>query len=179
MKKFFHFIALSLVLSASACTPTETRRSAGEAIDDVGITARVKAALIEDDRTNGLDIDVETFRGRVQLNGFVSKATDIGVAAEIAEGIAGVVDVTTNLSLEQGRTVGVAVDDTLLLARVDAAFARDPELSALDIDIDANNRRIRLSGFVDQAVQKSKAGRVASEVAGVESVDNGLEVRRR
>src|SRR5688572_17340454 len=56
---------------AAGCTATQTQRSAGETIDDTTITAKVKAGLIDNDTTSAGQIEVETYRGVVQLNGFV------------------------------------------------------------------------------------------------------------
>ena len=54
-----------------ACASTRTQKSMGEQIDDTMITTKVKAELIGDPLTKAHEIDVEVFKGRVQLNGFV------------------------------------------------------------------------------------------------------------
>ncbi len=54
--------------------PTRTTRSAGEDIDDATLTAKVKTAITREPTSNAVKVDVETYRGDVQLNGFVETA---------------------------------------------------------------------------------------------------------
>lgn len=82
------------------CTATATRQSAGEVIDDSVLTAKVKAALAKDDRVNGYAVSVETYRGVVQLSGFVDSAEERQFAAAVARGVQGVVDVENKLSIK-------------------------------------------------------------------------------
>jgi hyperosmotically inducible protein len=70
-KRVTWVLAALLGGALAACTSTPTQQSAGEAIDDGVVTAKVKAALIEDPLTKAHQIDVETFKGTVQLSGFV------------------------------------------------------------------------------------------------------------
>ena len=74
-------ITVCALLATAACTPTRTQKSAGEQIDDTVITAKVKSALIADPETKARQIDVEVFRGTVQLNGFVDNAAEKSAAA--------------------------------------------------------------------------------------------------
>ena len=67
--------ALAAILMAAllaACAGTPNRESTGEAIDDSVITTKVKSALIADKRVSGMDVSVETFKGRVLLSGYVN-----------------------------------------------------------------------------------------------------------
>jgi osmotically-inducible protein OsmY len=82
------------------CSSTSTRSSTGEYIDDSVITAKVKTALARDDRVNGFAVNVETFRGVVQLSGFVDSPEEKDFAAQAARSVSGVVDVQNNISLE-------------------------------------------------------------------------------
>ena len=72
------FLKLTAIMAAltlgTACSATRTQKSAGEVIDDSVLTAKVKAALIEDPVTKAGQINVETYRGVVQLGGFVDNA---------------------------------------------------------------------------------------------------------
>ncbi len=83
---------LAALLGAAlvGCTSTPTQQSAGEAIDDGVVTAKVKAALIEDPMTKAHRIDVETFKGTVQLSGFVETDEARTRALQVTKGIAGV-----------------------------------------------------------------------------------------
>ena len=64
---------LATLALASACSSTRTQQSAGEVIDDSVLTSKVKVALIDDPITKAGQINVETYRGVVQLGGFVDK----------------------------------------------------------------------------------------------------------
>ncbi len=90
-------LALPLVLSTTGCTATATKESTGEYIDDTSITARVKLALVGDERVRARDVEVETFRGTVQLSGFVDNADQKTRAGEIAAATAGVRRVQNDL----------------------------------------------------------------------------------
>ncbi|HEY0945123.1 MAG TPA: BON domain-containing protein [Opitutaceae bacterium] len=98
-------LALTLLASTagfavSGCAGTATRQSTGEYIDDTTITARVKSALVSDDSVRARDVQVETFRGVVQLSGFVDTADQKARAAQLASGIAGVREVQNNISIK-------------------------------------------------------------------------------
>lgn len=82
------------------CASTEKQAGTGEYIDDTVITAKVKAALIEDPTTKAIEIQVETFKGRVQLSGFVSSQAAINRAVEIARGVKGVKSVQNDMRLK-------------------------------------------------------------------------------
>ncbi len=73
-KGFVSAVMLVVTLAMVACASTRTQKSAGEQVDDSVTTGCVKSALIADPVTKAHQIDVETFKGTVQLNGFV----DIG-----------------------------------------------------------------------------------------------------
>ena len=77
-----------------------TDRSTSEVIDDAGVTAKVKAALIEDSTTKATEINVDTHEGTVQLNGFVDSQAAKDRAAELAQSIEGVRKVENNLSVK-------------------------------------------------------------------------------
>ncbi len=93
------FITLTL-LTSIGCNSTHNQESAGEYLDDTVITTRVKAALIKDDELKASEINVETFKGVVQLSGFVSERSDIAKATEVAEDINGVTSVKNDIRLK-------------------------------------------------------------------------------
>lgn len=98
MSKVISCFAIFLMIAGiAACAPQEQRRATGEYIDDAGITTRIKAALAADDLVSTFDISVETFRGTVQLSGFVDSENVIRRAGEIARDIQGVQTVQNNL----------------------------------------------------------------------------------
>lgn len=96
-----HFLkslfASLFVLSLVACAPTAKREGTGEYIDDAVITTKVKAALAGDPAVKATEVNVETFKGAVQLSGFVSSQEAIRKAVELARGVAGVRGVKNNM----------------------------------------------------------------------------------
>lgn len=83
-------LATSLLVSLVACAPTPTREGTGEYIDDSVITGKVKAAFAADPTVKATQVQVETFKGTVQLSGFVDSRESAQKAVEIARGVKGV-----------------------------------------------------------------------------------------
>ncbi len=81
-------------------------------------------------------------------------------------------------SAEVRRDVGEAVDDARITALVNAELARDPELSALKIDVDTDQGRVVLNGQAPNPDARERAERLASGIEGVHSVDNRLTVQQ-
>ena len=88
------------VTLTTGCTATATRQSTGEYIDDTAVTARVKGRLVADETVKALDVQVETFRGVVQLSGFVDNDTQRNRAEQIARTTNGVTEVQNNIQLK-------------------------------------------------------------------------------
>jgi osmotically-inducible protein OsmY len=86
-----------LVATFAACASTRTHESTGEYVDDSTITTKVKALLAEDNFLKSFQISVETFKGRVQLSGFVDSKESVRRAGEIARSVKGVTSVANNL----------------------------------------------------------------------------------
>jgi len=83
------------------CTSTPTQQSAGQAVDDGVVTAKVKAALVADPVTKAHQINVETFKGTVQLSGFVDSAEAATRATSLAKDVGGVKDVKNSLQVRK------------------------------------------------------------------------------
>ena len=79
-----------LLASALGCGSTATTEGTGEYVDDSVITTKVKAAIFNDSTLKVSEINVETFKGVVQLSGFVRSQADIDKAVQVARGVAGV-----------------------------------------------------------------------------------------
>ncbi|MES2758076.1 MAG: BON domain-containing protein [Pseudomonadota bacterium] len=95
---FLKFLFASLlILSMVACAPTAKREGTGEYIDDAVITTKVKAALAADPAVKATEVNVETFKGAVQLSGFVSSQEAIRKAVELARNVEGVRGVKNNM----------------------------------------------------------------------------------
>lgn len=100
-KTFLAIVFATLLGGLVGCAGSETSASTGEYIDDRALTAKVKTALIRDDEVQARDINVDTFKGTVQLTGFVDSRDDVRRAEEIAEGVEGVRTVQNDLRLKR------------------------------------------------------------------------------
>lgn len=88
---------LLLTLLVSGCAATATRESTGEYIDDSAITAHVKAAIYDDPDLKIGQISVQTFKGTVQLSGFVNSPINVAKAGKIAASVKGATSVKNDL----------------------------------------------------------------------------------
>ena len=87
-------------LTFSGCASTPYRESTGEYIDDSTITAKVKAALAKDPTVSAMQVNVETYKGVVQLSGFVKDKDAKSRAAELAKEVGGVRKVENNIVIK-------------------------------------------------------------------------------
>ena len=128
-------------------------------------TGRVKSALIADPVTKAHQIDVETFKGTVQLNGFVDTAASKERATEVAKSTKGVTAVRNNLTVKTTERSGEqVVDDGAITAKVKSALAGDPRTKAHQINVETREGAVQLSGFVDNSEAKSTAEELARAV---------------
>ncbi|HEX2770219.1 MAG TPA: BON domain-containing protein [Geobacteraceae bacterium] len=92
------FLACFVLITAlTGCASTRTHEGTGEYVDDTAITTKVKSAIFTDPALKVLQINVETFKGVVQLSGFVDSAQSATKAAEVARSVKGVVEVKNDL----------------------------------------------------------------------------------
>ena len=92
-----YLVLLVLVATLVACASTRTQESTGEYVDDSTITTKVKALIAEDNFLKSFEISVKTYKGTVQLSGFVDSERLKEKAAEIARSVKGVVSVRNDL----------------------------------------------------------------------------------
>jgi len=93
------FMAVTLV-SVVGCGSTPKQEGTGEYVDDSVITTKVKAAILNEPALKVAEINVETFKGVVQLSGFVSSQADASKAIEVARGVKGVKSVKNDMRLK-------------------------------------------------------------------------------
>lgn len=91
--------SLIVALALAACASTGQQASTGEYIDDTVITTKVKTALLNDPVVSGLAVNVETFRGVVQLSGFVKTASERERAVRLTREVGGVKQVKNDILL--------------------------------------------------------------------------------
>ena len=92
-----YFVILMLIATFMACASTSKQEGAGEYVDDSVITTKVKSLLAADDFLKSFQIGVETYKGIVQLSGFVNSQQAVDKASQIARGVKGVKSVKDNL----------------------------------------------------------------------------------
>ena len=93
----YGLVLLMLIATFAACAATRTRESTGEYIDDSVITTKVKSLLAADDFFKSFKISVVTYKGSVQLSGFVNSKQAVDKAVEITRSVNGVKSVKNNL----------------------------------------------------------------------------------
>ena len=99
--KYISTIIFAVILAtALGCASTPKQESTGELFDDSVITTKVKAAVFNEPSLKSAEINVETFKGVVQLSGFVSTEADIKKAAEVARNIKGVTSVKNDMRVK-------------------------------------------------------------------------------
>jgi len=96
-----YFVLVMLMVAFMACDSTSKQEGAGEFVDDSVITTKVKALLAEDDFLKSFQISVETYKGTVQLSGFVDSQKAVDKAGEIARSVKGVKSVKNNLNVKK------------------------------------------------------------------------------
>jgi hyperosmotically inducible protein len=101
LRTYFSAIFLATTLVAVAgCASTSTQEGTGEYVDDSVITTKVKTAIFNEPTLKSAEINVETFKGVVQLSGFVGVQASAHKAAELARGVSGVKSVKNDIRLK-------------------------------------------------------------------------------
>jgi hyperosmotically inducible protein len=139
---------------------------------DAWITTKVKMALLTDDVVDGLDVDVDTFDGRVTLHGQVPSEAAKARADRRAREVAGVTDVRNLLAIvpETARDA-VEVADDALARQVEQTLASDPALSGSDVEVKSvNDGIVVLSGEAQTLTAHRRALEDARSVRGVTRV---------
>ncbi|MBA4146984.1 MAG: BON domain-containing protein [Verrucomicrobia bacterium] len=98
--------AVSLVTFSTGCAGDRYSRSTGQTFDDAGTTARVKSKLLADPDVSGMDVKVDTFRGTVQLTGFVDSPDQKQRAEELARAADGVQFVKNDIMIKMDEAAG-------------------------------------------------------------------------
>ena len=94
------FAAILLLTAVVGCAPTPTREGTGEYVEDSVITGKVKAAILAEPGLKSTEINVETFKGTVQLSGFVKEESEKRRAGEVARQVKGVQAVKNDIRMK-------------------------------------------------------------------------------
>jgi len=103
MPQLKRFSTIFLMLSLAfflGCASTQKQEGTGEYFDDTAITTKVKAAVFNEATLKSAEINVETFKGVVQLSGFVSSQANINKAVEVARTVPGVKSVKNDMRIK-------------------------------------------------------------------------------
>ena len=100
LRFFYAFCIAITLLTAAGCAATKTQEATGEYVDDSVITSKVKTDIVNDPGLSAAEINVETFKGVVQLSGFVNSRQDIDHAVKLARKVSGVKSVKNDMRLK-------------------------------------------------------------------------------
>ncbi|QNK69049.1 BON domain-containing protein [Variovorax sp. PAMC26660] len=146
-------------LTLAACDKSDNR-TAGEKLDSA--VAKTEQAA-----------DTAAAKTEQALKEAKAKADASGTTADVKEGMANVKEAVK----DAGATVSATVDDAAITASVSAGLAKDPDLSAIKINVDTKGGAVSLKGPAPSAAAKARAEEIAKGVQGVTSVDNQLDVK--
>jgi hyperosmotically inducible protein len=154
----------------------ETAKS-GNRVSDMWITSAVKMRLMADERTPGLDVNVDTNNGNVTLFGMVPSAAAKAAAEEDAKKVSGVKVVANSLEVvPPAQAEAVKETDEQVKTRVERALQNQADLRGDSIDIEVSNGVARLTGTVDSAADRLRAAAVARTAPGVRAIRDDLRV---
>jgi osmotically-inducible protein OsmY len=100
IRKTIHIIGALAVAVTLGCASTAKQEGTGEYVDDTVVTGKVKAAILSEPTLKSAEINVETFKGVVQLSGFVSSQVAENKAVEVTRSVAGVKSVKNDMRLK-------------------------------------------------------------------------------
>jgi len=190
-------LAAAIALSLGACATTTDKsgtRTMAQTIDDSTITGSVKSMLLADSRTQGFDINVDTARGVVTLNGGADSQAAKNAAGELARSAAGVVRVDNrlvvatdgtyrrqeaNTETASGRVrdalsdTGETINDAWITSKVKSQFVADQDIKGLNITVETNDNVVTLSGVAQNSTNRQRAIDIARATQGVRSVQAG------
>ncbi|CAH1205002.1 BON domain-containing protein [Candidatus Nitrotoga sp. BS] len=99
-KRCSTFFLTALLAFFVGCAATPKQAGTGEYFDDTVLTTKIKAAVLKEPSLKSAEINVETFKGVVQLSGFVSSQEEINKAVEVASGVKGVASVKNDMRVK-------------------------------------------------------------------------------
>ena len=100
IRRLAYLVGILFVAMALGCASTRTQEGTGEYVDDTVISTKVKAAILNEPTLKSAEINVETFKGVVQLSGFVSSRAAENKAVEVARTVGGVKSVKNDMRLK-------------------------------------------------------------------------------
>lgn len=188
--------SISLALGTAFAVPMTSAiaadRTVGTAIDDATITASVKTKLLENDRTQGFDINVDTMKGVVTLRGGADSQADKDAATMVAKTAEGVIRVDNQIVVapegsmarteantatasgevrKAGKEAAAATEDGWLTTKVKTQLLAEESVKGTDISVETKGNVVHLSGVVPTAEMRAEAIKIAEMTEGVASVN--------
>lgn len=183
----------SMLVSGAAFAQSETANTAesagqkidsslnkvGNFMDDSAITAKVKAALVDDETVKSADISVKTDNKVVTLSGFVASQAEAEKAVSLAKAVEGVTSVSDKLHVKDEKTQSVSgyAGDTATTSEIKAKFLADDLVPSRNVKVTTTDGVVQLSGTVESQAQSDRAESIVKAVDGVKSVKNDLQIK--
>lgn len=151
----------------------------GNFMDDSTITAKVKAALLDNESIKSTDISVKTEKKVVTLSGFVQSQAQAEAAVAAAKTVEGVASVSDKLHVRDSKESSIKgyAGDTATTSEVKAKLLADDIVPSRNVKVETTDGVVQLSGTVESQAQSERAESVAKAVEGVKSVKNDLKVQ--
>lgn len=151
----------------------------GNFMDDSTITAKVKAALLDNESIESTDISVKTDKKVVTLSGFVQSQAQAEAAVAAAKTVEGVASVSDKLHVRDSKESSIKgyAGDTATTSEVKAKLLADDIVPSRNVKVETTDGVVQLSGTVESQAQSERAESVAKAVEGVKSVKNDLKVQ--
>ncbi len=151
----------------------------GSFMDDSAITAKVKAALVDNDSIKSTDISVKTDKKVVTLSGFVQSQSQAEAAVAAAKAVEGVSSVSDKLHVRDNKESSMKgyAGDTATTSEVKAKLLADDIVPSRNVKVETTDGIVQLSGTVKSQAQSDRAESIAKAVDGVKSVKNDLKMQ--
>lgn len=148
-------------------------------MDDSGITAKAKAALVDDDAIKSTDISVKTHSGVVTLSGFVTSQDQAEKAVAVVQKIEGVKSVSDKLHVRDSKASSMKgyAGDAATTSEIKAKLLADDIVPSRNVKVETTDGVVQLSGQVANQAQSDRAESIAKAIEGVKSVKNDLTVK--
>jgi hyperosmotically inducible protein len=148
-------------------------------MDDSGVTAKAKAALVDDEAIKSTDISVKTHQGVVTLSGFVTSQDQAEKAVAVVQKIEGVKSVSDKLHVRDSKsqTMKGYAGDAATTSEIKAKLLADNLVPSRNVKVETTDGVVQLSGQVATKAQSDRAEGIAKAIEGVKSVKNDLTVK--
>lgn len=151
----------------------------GSFMDDSTITAKVKAALVDNESIKSTDISLKTDKKVVTLSGFVQSQAQAEAAVAAAKAVEGVASVSDKLHVRDSKESSLKgyAGDTATTSEVKAKLLADNIVPSRNVKVETTDGVVQLSGTVKSQAQSDRAESIAKAVEGVKSVKNDLKTQ--